>query len=54
MFDKLSFSSYFNGNAFLQSAVFQIFAQRNPYTAHNVDLNNTLQNEKLYRKIYYH
>ena len=33
--DKLSLSSYSKLNVFLQIAIFR-FAQRNPYTAHNV------------------
>ena len=34
--DKLSFSSYSKVYAFLQIFIFQLFAQRNPYTAHSV------------------
>ena len=34
--DKLSFSSYSKVSAFHQIAIFWFFAQRNPYTAHNV------------------
>ena len=34
--DKLSFSSYSKVYAFLQIFFFQLFAQRNPYTARNV------------------
>ena len=34
--DKLSFSFYSKVNAFLQIGIFRFFAQRKPYTSHNV------------------